>query len=101
MRAGRAAEAAGRLFDSRDAVAALATVAAGAAVSPPRISGLLSVVMAVLLAVLVAGGLHMARRLGAPGRPLATAGAWARATVALGFSASVVMMFSATVAVLG
>jgi hypothetical protein len=96
----RLARAVADLLRGRDAAVALGLLAVVVIVWPPRGLGqLLTVSMIALLIVLVGIGLHAARALSRPGGPLSGCGAWVRGALALGFCGSVLMVFSAALAV--
>lgn len=89
------------LLRSGDSVVAFGLLAAAVLVSPPRDSGLRLALVMVSAIVVIGAALHIIRRVSGPDTSLARMGSWARATAALGASASVLMIFDATVSALG
>jgi hypothetical protein len=89
------------LLRGGDSLVVLLLLTAAILLSPPH-GGAVSVCMVLAtLSVLTGVVLHGIRRAGVRGSLLARLGSWARATVALGISASVLMILGATVAVVG
>jgi|GEM_PF-6152793 len=89
------------LLRSGDSAVAVGLLTAVVVTCPPGDGGIrLALVMAAAIAV-IGAALHAIRRASRPGTRLAWMGSWARATAALGASASVLMMVDAAVSSLG
>ncbi len=87
------------LLRADESLIALGLLTAAVLLSPPR-GDALSVALVLLAAVTLTGGAqHALRRVDV--MPTARLGAWARATVALALSASVMMILGASVAAIG
>ena len=89
------------LLRGGDSLVMLLFLSAAILLSPPRGGAVSVCIVLATLAVLTAVVLHGIRRAGVRGRLLARLGSWARATVALGVSASILMILGATVAAVG
>jgi hypothetical protein len=84
-----------------DSLIMLLLLTAAMLLSPPRGGAVSVCIVLANVAVLTGVVLHAIRRAGVRGGLLARLGSWARATVALGITASILMILGATVAVVG
>ncbi len=91
----------GRLLGRLDTLLAVGLLSAALLVSPPRDGGAGLAVAMIGAIRLTAAALHALRTWSTPGSRLDRLGSWTRATVALGVSASVLMIVDATVAAIG
>lgn len=86
------------LLSSSDWVMALGLLVAVVVLFPPSDGGWRLALVMVAAGALTAVALHAIRAASRPGTRLAELGSWARATAALGVSASVLMIIDAAVA---
>jgi hypothetical protein len=91
----------GAVLRTGDSLIAVGLLTAAVLLSPPR-DGVVSTAVVLVAAITCTGvALHAIRKASVQGIRFARLGAWARATAALGVSASILMIFDATVAAVG